>query len=169
LVEVKRASDSAVIADYTYDALGRRMRKFVSSGGLSGNVVNGISDYVYSGWQCVEQRNSGDNATKQFVWGAYIDELIQQKNLVAINGFAANAELYPLQDLLYRTTALTDSSGVIREAYDYDAYGNTLIFRATGSPPAALAFTDDPDPQVESPTCQHLFTGRRFCTDPETA
>jgi RHS repeat-associated protein len=97
----------------------------------------------------------------QYIWGAYIDEFIQQKDLVAISGFASNAELYPFQDLLYRTTALTDSSGSIIEAYDYDAYGNTLIFRATGSPPAALAFTDA-DPQVESPTCQHLYTGRRY-------
>jgi hypothetical protein len=38
--------------------------------------------------------------------------------------------------MLYRTTALVDSSGSIVEAYDYDAYGNTLIFTAEGTGPS---------------------------------
>ena len=37
---------------------------------------------------------------------------------------------YLLQDTLYRVAALTDSGGNIVEAYDTDAYGNTLIFTA---------------------------------------
>ena len=37
---------------------------------------------------------------------------------------------YLLQDTLYRAAALTDSSGAVVEAYDCDAYGNTLIFTA---------------------------------------
>ena len=37
---------------------------------------------------------------------------------------------YLLQDLLYRAVAMTDSSGNVVEAYDCDAYGNTLIFTA---------------------------------------
>jgi RHS repeat-associated protein len=40
---------------------------------------------------------------------------------------------YLLQDLLYRAVALTNSTGVIVEAYDTDAYGNTLIFTAADS------------------------------------
>ena len=80
------------------------------------------------------------------------------------------ALLYPLQDLLYRTTALADTSAspVIREAYDFDAYGNTLIFRNVGSPPGPITFNDTGtlDMQVTSPTCPFLFTGQRF--DPET-
>ncbi len=35
---------------------------------------------------------------------------------------------YLLQDLLYRAVALTNSGGQIVEAYDCEAYGNTLIF-----------------------------------------
>ncbi len=37
---------------------------------------------------------------------------------------------YLLQDTLYRAAALTNSSGNVVEAYDCDAYGNTLIFTA---------------------------------------
>lgn len=146
---------------YNYDALNRRVRKTVSST---------VTDCVYSGWRCVEERNpdgeSGDTPTMQYVWGTYLDELIQQLPLLAINGFPANSPLYPLQDLLYRTTGLADSSGTVREAYDSDAYGNTLIFRNSGSPPAPITFAST-DPQVVSPTCPFIFTGQRL--DAETA
>lgn len=40
---------------------------------------------------------------------------------------------YPLQDLLYRNTAMTDSAGTIVETYGTDAYGNTLIFKSAGT------------------------------------
>src|SRR6185295_4796798 len=65
---------------------------------------------------------------------------------------------YPLQDLLYRTTATTDDSGDIVEAYDYDAYGNTLIFNAPGTGSDWWA----PDArQVIDSLCMFLFTGQR--------
>ena len=114
------------------------------------------SAWSSSGREC----NGSNNSTKQFVWGIYADELIQQKNITALNNFGTNAALYPLQDLLYRTMALADSSGVIREAYDYDAYGNTLIFRNSGSPPSAIGWSSDT--QVVFPTCAFLFTGQRY-------
>jgi RHS repeat-associated protein len=99
----------------------------------------------------------------QYVWGIYVDEIIQQNLLVSLNGFSAGA-LYPLQDLLYRTTGLADAGGTVREAYDTDAYGNTLIFRNGGDPPAAISFSSDT--AVDYPTCPFIFTGQRF--DPET-
>ena len=144
-------------AYYVYDALNRRVGKTV--GGT-------VTDCLYSGWQCVEDRDGSNNPSVQYIWGIYLDELIQQKNIATINGFGVNALLYPLQDLLYRTTGLADASSppVMREAYDTDAYGNTLIFRNTGSPPAAITFNDTGtlDAQVSAPTCPFIFTGQRF-------
>jgi RHS repeat-associated protein len=130
----------------------------ISNGGLSGNITNGTTDFLYTGWQCVEERDSSDDPQKQYIWGTYIDELIQQK--IDISG--TPADQYPLQDLLYRTIALTNSSGSIIEAYDYDAYGNTLIFTAPGT--ASNWFANDAT-QSSEPTCSFLFTGRRY--DPE--
>jgi RHS repeat-associated protein len=160
LVEVKRASDSAVIGTYTYDALGRRIRKVISNGGISGNITNGTTDFLYTGWQCVEERDLSNDPQKQYIWGTYIDELIQQK--IDISG--TPADQYPLQDLLYRTIALTNSSGSIIEAYDYDAYGNTLIFTAPG---AASNWWADDATQGDEPTCSFLFTGRRLDAESE--
>ena len=167
----KTPSSPVLIAEYTYDALGRRIRKTVSNGGLSGSIPNETTDYVYHSGiaQCCEERQeiaTVDTPTKQYLWGIYIDELIQQKNLVALNNFSAAVELYPLQDTLYRTTALADSDGAIREAYDCDAYGNTLIFRKSGSPPSVIGWADG-DTQVALPTCDFVFTGRQYDAETE--
>ncbi len=166
LVEVQNAAGTTVFANYYYDALGRRIRKVVQNGGLPGNsALNGTVDCLYSGWRCVEDRDGSNNPLKQYTWGTYLDELLQQYNIAAINNFGTDAALYPLPDLLYRTTGLADSSGVIREAYDTDAYGNTLIFRNSGSPPSAIGWTSDT--AVTNATCEFIFTGQRF--DAETS
>ena len=146
---ITRKSDSAILGTYTYDAFGRRIQKVIADlgggqGGLSGNITAGTTDYLYDGMQCVEERVI-DSMTKQFVWGLYIDELLEIKTPSNL--------YYPLQDLLYRTNVLTDSSGAIYEKFDYDAYGRTLIFDAS-------------DNAKSNPICEFLFTGRRF--DPES-
>ncbi len=70
---------------------------------------------------------------------------------------------YLLSDLLYRGVALTDASKTIQEAYDTDAYGNTLAFSGPGAD--TDWFTDD-DAATNAPTCPSIFSGRRY--DPET-
>jgi RHS repeat-associated protein len=169
LIQVsKTPATPVVIAAYLYDALGRRVRKVISNGGLAGDIPNGTTDYIYDAAQCVEERNNSegfdDTVIRQFVWGRYIDEATQLKTYVTTGGgsLAAGA-YYPSQDLLYRTTALTDSTGTIVEAYDTDAYGNTLIFKAAGS--GGNWWADDAT-QTDLPACEYIFTGRQY--DPET-
>ena len=98
---MNRLVSAGLSANYVYDALDRRIRKTVSGQ---------VTDCLYSGWRCVEDRDVSNNPSVQYVWGIYLDEIIQQKNVAALNGFGAGAVLYPLQDLLYRTTALADTS-----------------------------------------------------------
>ncbi len=161
LANVRRKSDGLVIGDYTYDATARRIRKVVTNGGLSGTIPNGTTHYLYTGWQCVEECDGFGSPLKQYVWGIYIDELLQQRLLTTINNHGAG-DYYPLTDLLYRTTALTDGSANIIEAYDTDAYGNTLIFTAPGT---GNNWWADDAVQSDNPTCAFIFTGRRFDSD----
>jgi len=158
---VRRKFDFAIIGQYTYDALGRRIRKVISNNGLSGNITDGTTDYLYSsgGVQCCEERDGSDVAQKQYLWGRYIDELIQMRTDVS----GTPADRYLLSDLLYRARALTDSSGNIVEAYDTDAYGNTLIFSAAGS--GSNWWADDAT-QSDEPICNRIFCGYYY--DPET-
>ncbi len=129
-----------VLASYVYDATNRRIRKTVTNGGLAGDIPNGTTDSCWFGWQTIEERNpfggsgSTDTPMKQYVWGTYVDECVQINLLVTAGSQSLpTGYYYPLQDTLYRTVALTNSSGAIVEAYDNDAYGNTLIFTAADS------------------------------------
>ncbi len=164
LIQVNRVSDGLVIATYVYDAMNRRVRKTIFNGGLTSNIPNGTTDYIWQGWQCMEERNSSDAPIRQHLWGTYIDELIQLTTLTILGpqNLPAGA-YYLLQDLLYRAVALTDSSGVVVEAYDTDAYGNTLIFTAPGAD--GVWFTDD-DVQSNYGANEIIYCGYRF--DPET-
>ena len=64
---------------------------------------------------------------------------------------------YPLGDLLYRTTALTDASKDVVEAYDCDAYGRTLIFSAAGTD---LTWFTDEDLNIEDDQDHHARSAR---------
>ena len=164
LIQVNRVSDGSVIATYLYDAMGRRVRKTVSNGGLTGNVPDGTTDYVYMGNQVVEERNLSNAAIRQYVWGTYLDECVQLTTLAALGAQNLPAgAYYLLQDLLYRAVALTNSSGSVVEAYDCDAYGNTIIFTAPGTD--GVWFTDD-DVQSSYGANEIIYCGYRF--DPET-
>lgn len=72
-------------------------------------------------------------------------------------------DYYPLSDLLYRSVALTDDDKDIVEAYDTDAYGNTLIYDEPGSGDHWFAYDAH---QTHVPKCRFIFTGREY--DPET-
>ena len=71
---------------------------------------------------------------------------------------------YLLQDTLYRAVALTNSTGAIVEAYDTDAYGNTLIF--TGPTSVNNWFTDD-DVQSSYGANEIIYCGYRYDAETE--
>ncbi len=171
LIQVNRASDGLAIATYVYDAGNRRVRKTVTNGGVTGNIPNGTTDSLWQDWQTMEERNpfggsgSTDTPIKQFIWGTYIDECLQV-NLLSVAGpqsLPAGA-YYLLQDLLYRAVALTNSSGAIVEAYDTDAYGNTLIFTGPGAD--GVWFTDD-DVQSNYGANGVIYCGYRYDAETE--
>jgi RHS repeat-associated protein len=161
------ASGTPAVAAYTYDAFGRRVLKVVTNGGISGSIANATYRYLYDGQQIVEELlfASGSYSTlRQFVWGQYIDELIQLKVPATTSTPPLTVgTYYPLQDLLYRATATTNSSAAIVEAYDFDAYGNTLMFKAAGT--GGNWWADNAVTTLQ-PMCENLFTGRQY--DPET-
>ena len=113
------------------------------------------------------RRGSGstDTPIRQYVWGAYIDECVQLNLLVAAGPQSVPAgAYYLLQNLLYRAVALVNSSGQVVEAYDTDAYGNTLIFTAPGAD--GIWFTDD-DVQSDYGANEIIYCGYRFDSETE--
>jgi RHS repeat-associated protein len=152
------------------DAVNRRLRKTISDGGLPINIPNGTIDCIWFGWQAMEERNpfggtgSTDTPIRQYVWGTYIDECLQINLLQAAGPQSLPAGYYYLlQDTLYRAVALTNSAGSVVEAYDTDAYGNTLI--STGPGADGVWFTDD-DVQSNYGANSIIYCGYRY--DPES-
>jgi len=154
---------------YVLDAFNRRVRKTVTNSGLSDAVPNGTTDYLYMGNQVIEERNpfggsgSTDTPTKQYIWGAYVDECAQLNLLAPAGPDNLSAGVYYLlQDLLYRAVALTNSTGNIVEAYDTDAYGTTVIFTA----PYQGNWWSDDDTQSYYGANEIIYCGYRY--DPES-
>jgi RHS repeat-associated protein len=157
LIQISNIS-STVLATYVYDALGRRMQKTIANGGLTGDIPNGTTDYLYDGQQIIEERNDSAPTiwTQVYFWGQYIDQLLF---------FALpTATVYRvLSDLLYRSVAICTTSNVVTEAYDTDGYGNTLCYSGPGTD--GLWFTND-DVRTNNPINTTIFTGRQY--DPES-
>ena len=145
-------------------------------------VPDGTTDYIWQGSQVVEERNSSNAPVRQYVWGTYpgaaaltgpsaqtgfrpentglgslnVDECVQLTTLTTLGPQSLPAgAYYLLQDLLYRAVALTDSSGSVVEAYDTDAYGNTLIFTAPG---AIAVLRQEPKSRLSTGVANRDFT-----------
>jgi RHS repeat-associated protein len=130
LVAVVRQSDSDTIAQYTYDALSRRVKKVVDD---VSDTLDGTTLFYYDGLRVIERgRLDAQNAykaTHQHVWGLYLDELM-------VYGYDADADgdfdgiaagtdkrYYALQDFIYSVVCVVNPSGAVQERYDYRPYG----------------------------------------------
>jgi RHS repeat-associated protein len=162
LRKVTRKADGAPVAEYSYDALNRRIRKEVTNSG----ALDGTTDFYLDGWRVIEERNAADVVTQQYVYGITIDEpLVVDQNT---NGDktamgAGDQRLFYHQNTQGSVFALTDQSGQIVEAYLYDAYGRATVFA-----PGANNLVDFGGDDMVTPggisrlSNPYLFTGRRL-------
>ena len=127
------------IAEYTYDALNRRVTKHLSS---NATTIN----YVYDSSQVIEEYEN-DTLARSYVYGAYIDDPIAIEN--------GGSKYYYIKDRRYSITALADETGSVVESYDYTPFGRMTVFNAAGDE-IAESTTGNP----------YGFTGRRW--DAET-
>jgi len=164
LVCAVRQSDSDTIAEYTYDALGRRVKKVVSD---VSDTLDGTTLFYYDDLRVIEKGELDGQAayvaTHQHVWGLYLDEQLlydfdahADGNFDAIDEANGDKRYYVTHDFLYSATAVLDSSGTVLERYDYTPYGAVTFWSADYSD------TDD-ETQVHN---DFLFTGQMY--DAET-
>ncbi len=150
-----------VVAEYFYDARGRRIRKEVTNSGAN----DGVTDFYYDGQRVVEERDENNVLTQQYVYGNYIDEVVvMDRNLDGDDSAigVADQRLHYHQDAQFSVYAVTDENGDIAESYLYDPYGEVTVFDASGNIVADNGF-GTANSLIDNP---YLFTGRRF--DEET-
>jgi RHS repeat-associated protein len=167
VVKVVNDVGGATIAEYKYDALGRRTAK------LKPNGVNwDRRDYYYNGeWQVAEERELLNTASKttaatvpkfQWIWGTrYVDEVVLRDENKNGDGDCTDAgptdqRIYYCQDANMNVTALLDAAGAVVERTIYDAYGRHVLYNAAWSATQASTLYRN----------EVLFTGYRL--DPES-
>lgn len=131
--------DEAPVAEYAYDALGRRIEVYDM-------VAETKTRYYYNNnWQVLTETNGSGVKQRSYIYGNYIDEA-----LVMIDHTDSDVEYYYAHDHLYSPAALMESDGDIVERYEYDAYGHVTRFDPD--------FTEWSGEEVGNP---YYFTGRR--------
>ncbi len=149
LLKVTRKSDSVVLGEYRYDALGRgrRTKKIVGSG---------TTRFVYSGQSVLEEYDGSGNLLRLFVHSDKIDDvaMMEAQDVADVDGDANTTELkrfYFHGQLIGSITHVTDPDEVVVESYEYGPYGETEIFDASSSSVSAS--------QIGNP---FMYTGRRL-------
>jgi len=122
LIGVTRSSDPVTVAEYAYDALGRRICK------IDKIADPDVTTYYYynNNWQVLTETDDNDYTLRSFIYGNYIDEV-----LTMIDHTNDDAEYYYAHDHLYSPVALMESDGDVVERYEYDAYGKPYFMDAS--------------------------------------
>lgn len=149
LTQVVRRSDSAVVGEYVYDALGRRVKKVADP-----NHILSTNVYFYDESRIVEEQDAGGATQATYTYGNYQDEVLTMDRPGSV--------YYYHQDALWDPNALSDANGNVAERYTYDAYGDVAVLDTNYNvqPPNSWG---TPHSLVDNP---FLFTGREF--DEET-
>ena len=146
LKQIKNASN-VVLANYTYDALGRRVT-------FNDPVVVATTRYYYDGQSVIEERNAGDVRVRYHINGnQYIDEH------VATFTQATSAFTYYLTNANYSIAGSGNPDGSVIERLDYSSTGDFA-----GGGPGALAFYHDADGDLDLDLRD--FANFQNCFDP---
>ena len=139
------AHDTGTSVSYGYDALGRRVRKTVTTGGVTSEVV-----FSYNGRNVIEEQELTTSKTlATYVLGPGIDEVVSMSR--DTTGDSIPEEHYLHQDGLQSVVAVTDGSGAVIERLVYGDFGQTTWTDAAGAPMAQTA--------IGNP---YGFAGRRY-------
>ena len=108
LVRVTRTSDSAILGEYNYDALGRRVEKQASGA---------TTTYYYDENRVIEEQ-VGSVTEATYVYGDDIDEVLTMEH--------GGQTYFYHTDSLGNIAALANASGNVVEHYTYDPYGQMI-------------------------------------------
>lgn len=149
LTRVSRTADSAIVGQYQYDALSRRVQKIANPAGVAATTR-----YFHDAARIVEEQDTSGATLATYVYGTYVDEVLTMSR--------PGQTYYYHQNTLWSVAALTDSAGNPVERYAYDAYGLAAVTTGVGAPVPPTPWGTPHSPTLNA----YLFTGRQF--DEET-
>jgi len=137
---------------YSYDALGRRIRKIVDA-----DAAPVETRYFYGGLameQVVEEQDGAGSTLAVYAYGNYIDGVVHMRRDTDGNG--TPEDYYFHADDQFNVVAVSDASGAVVERYEYGDFGLPEFLDADWQ---ALPY------QGSSVGNPYLFTGRRYDTE----
>jgi RHS repeat-associated protein len=126
ICEVRTTSGNALVANYYYDALGRRIEKV---------VAGGITErYVYSGLETVCTYDGSNSWKQDFVFGQGIDEvlMLSQADVLDYDSDQNTSEVtrsFYHRNALGSVLDITAMDQAVEVSYRYDPYGVPTITR----------------------------------------
>jgi RHS repeat-associated protein len=145
LTQITRDSDSAVVGQYQYDALSRRVQKIANPSGSPTTT-----QYFYDSARIIEEQNTGGVTQATYVYGNYIDEVLTMNR--------GGQTYYYHQNALWSVEAVTDSTATPVERYAYDAYGLATVTDGSFNPVPQNSW-GTPHSAIGNPW---MFTGREL-------
>jgi len=146
VTSITRESDSAVVGQYSYDALCRRITSVLDPAGSPSTVF-----YFYDeAGQILEQADASETTQAIYTYGRYVDE-----PLTMIRG---GQTYYYHPNAHYNIELLTDGTGTPVERYTYDAYGEPVVTDGSYNPISPNAW-GTPHSAIGN---FYLFTGREL-------
>lgn len=141
---VQVAIDGNVIADYRYDALGRRIQK---------ETTMGTQKYVYDGADIVLEYNGSDTLKAHYLHSLNIDEpLLMRRDQDDDGVFEPSEDFYYTADRLGSILELTREDGTVAQSYAYQGFGRTTVLDGGGLEIEPLAGIRNP----------YAYTAREF-------
>ena len=154
LTKIKKNSGATTVAEFTYDALGRRI-EFIDS------IAATTTRYYYDGWRVLSETNAAGVNQRDYVYGNYLDEVLIKRE--------DSADIYYAHNHLYSPVALIDNSGNVIERYEYDVYGNCTIYepdfsdtRSSSSYNNVIAFTGQRLDNLDSGNLCQMYYKKRY-------
>ncbi len=112
ITQIKKNNDADEVAAYTYDALGRRIRKYDA-------VAAAAVRCYYDGDRVLLETDDSNNDQRAFVYGNYIDEVLAMTDYTAQD----DPDYYYGHDHLYSVAVIFEADGAVYERAEYNAYG----------------------------------------------
>ena len=134
---LQKMSKSGQTLTFTYDYLGRRIRKVVT--GTGAKEVK----YLWSGWKlAAELADDGSTVTRTFVWGPdFSDERGKAGGAGALLAqIGSSGIVYAVPDALGNIVGYADGNGAIVAAREFTPYGR-LIAATSSSPDYPIGYS----------------------------
>ncbi len=155
-------SASKIKVDCTYDWLGRRTQKIVSTWNGSAFVPQSTNGFVYDGWNLIAVLNGTNGLLRSFTWGLDLSGSLQGAGgvggLLAVSD-ATNGVHFMALDGNGNVAALVKASdGTVSATYEYGPFGE--LVRATG--PVAKANPFRFSTKYQDDETDQMYYGYRY-------